>query len=223
MPSPTQCLTPRTVGFLHPERSCSTGLITKMLFFSGFVSSPWTHRVHWVLWCYSFLTLFLNLFFPFGGFQVQRPPGPPYTAHEISKGHPNLAATPPGHASSPGLSQVSVSTVSTAHLYGHPKAWEAGGGVSAPMQLPDRMCVCICVCLHCLLRRALYSIISCCLNISLPVLAALKSRFGIKSATKQMSHRNFHRACSDAPSLMSHRCSLRESSTLKSLFIKINH
>ncbi|KAI5095655.1 eukaryotic translation initiation factor 4 gamma 3 isoform X5, partial [Silurus meridionalis] len=61
-------------------------------------------------------------------FQVQRPPGPPYTAHEISKGHPNLAATPPGHASSPGLSQVSVSTVSTAHLYGHPKAWEAGGG-----------------------------------------------------------------------------------------------
>uniref|UniRef100_A0A672L7J8 Eukaryotic translation initiation factor 4 gamma 3-like n=1 Tax=Sinocyclocheilus grahami TaxID=75366 RepID=A0A672L7J8_SINGR len=25
----------------------------------------------------------------------QRPPGPPYTAHEINKGHPNLAATPP--------------------------------------------------------------------------------------------------------------------------------
>ncbi|XP_060794242.1 eukaryotic translation initiation factor 4 gamma 3 isoform X3 [Neoarius graeffei] len=61
-------------------------------------------------------------------YSVQRPPGPPYTPHEISKGHPNLAATPPGHASSPGLSQVSVSTVSTAHLYGHPKAWEAGGG-----------------------------------------------------------------------------------------------
>uniref|UniRef100_A0A8C1G3I3 Eukaryotic translation initiation factor 4 gamma, 3b n=1 Tax=Cyprinus carpio TaxID=7962 RepID=A0A8C1G3I3_CYPCA len=36
---------------------------------------------------------------------VQRPSGPPYTAHEINKGHPNLAATPPGHASSPGLSQ----------------------------------------------------------------------------------------------------------------------
>uniref|UniRef100_A0A671N7R7 Eukaryotic translation initiation factor 4 gamma 3-like n=1 Tax=Sinocyclocheilus anshuiensis TaxID=1608454 RepID=A0A671N7R7_9TELE len=34
-----------------------------------------------------------------------QPPGPPYTAHEINKGHPNLAATPPGHASSPGLSQ----------------------------------------------------------------------------------------------------------------------
>ncbi|KAK2885631.1 hypothetical protein Q8A67_016468 [Cirrhinus molitorella] len=60
-------------------------------------------------------------------YNVQRPPGPPYTAHEINKGHPNLAATPPGHASSPGLSQVSVSTVS-AHLYGHPKGWEAGGG-----------------------------------------------------------------------------------------------
>ncbi|XP_067302403.1 eukaryotic translation initiation factor 4 gamma 3 isoform X6 [Pseudorasbora parva] len=57
-----------------------------------------------------------------------RPPGPPYTAHEINKGHPNLAATPPGHASSPGLSQVSISTVSTAHLYGHHKGWEAGGG-----------------------------------------------------------------------------------------------
>ncbi|XP_060794244.1 eukaryotic translation initiation factor 4 gamma 3 isoform X5 [Neoarius graeffei] len=38
-------------------------------------------------------------------YSVQRPPGPPYTPHEISKGHPNLAATPPGHASSPGLSQ----------------------------------------------------------------------------------------------------------------------
>uniref|UniRef100_A0A671PGA0 Eukaryotic translation initiation factor 4 gamma 3-like n=1 Tax=Sinocyclocheilus anshuiensis TaxID=1608454 RepID=A0A671PGA0_9TELE len=37
--------------------------------------------------------------------QVQRHPGPPYTAHEINKGHPNLAATLPGHASSPGLSQ----------------------------------------------------------------------------------------------------------------------
>uniref|UniRef100_A0A8C2BDX1 Eukaryotic translation initiation factor 4 gamma, 3b n=1 Tax=Cyprinus carpio TaxID=7962 RepID=A0A8C2BDX1_CYPCA len=37
--------------------------------------------------------------------QVQRPPGPLYTTHEINKGHPNLAATPPGHASSPGLSQ----------------------------------------------------------------------------------------------------------------------
>ncbi|XP_043080532.1 eukaryotic translation initiation factor 4 gamma 3 isoform X1 [Puntigrus tetrazona] len=61
-------------------------------------------------------------------YSVQRPPGPPYTAHEINKGHPNLAATPPGHASSPGLSQVSVPTVSTPHLYGHPKGWDTGGG-----------------------------------------------------------------------------------------------
>ncbi|CAM4679691.1 unnamed protein product [Leuciscus chuanchicus] len=58
-------------------------------------------------------------------YSVQRPP---YAAHEINKGRPNLEATPPGHASSPGLSQVSVSTVSTPHLYGHPKGWEAGGG-----------------------------------------------------------------------------------------------
>lgn len=71
----------------------------------------------------SVLTIFFIFFY-----QVQRPP---YT-HEINKGRPNLEATPPGHASSPGLSQVSVSTVSTPHLYGHPKGWEAGGGVSAP-------------------------------------------------------------------------------------------
>ncbi|XP_021118648.1 eukaryotic translation initiation factor 4 gamma 3 isoform X4 [Heterocephalus glaber] len=42
--------------------------------------------------------------------QVARQPGPPtpspYSTHEINKGHPNLAATPPGHASSPGLSQT---------------------------------------------------------------------------------------------------------------------
>uniref|UniRef100_A0A673JLF5 Eukaryotic translation initiation factor 4 gamma 3-like n=1 Tax=Sinocyclocheilus rhinocerous TaxID=307959 RepID=A0A673JLF5_9TELE len=77
---------------------------------------------------YCFVRLFsVDTVFPLFS-QVQRPPGPPYTAHEINKGHPNLASTPPGHASSPGLSQVSVSTVSTAHLYGHPKGWEAGGG-----------------------------------------------------------------------------------------------
>ncbi|KAM4702706.1 eukaryotic translation initiation factor 4 gamma 3 isoform 6-T6 [Rhinophrynus dorsalis] len=43
--------------------------------------------------------------------QVARQPGPPapspYSAHDLSKGHPNLSATPPGHASSPGLSQSS--------------------------------------------------------------------------------------------------------------------
>uniref|UniRef100_A0A8C9RYQ0 Eukaryotic translation initiation factor 4 gamma 3 n=1 Tax=Scleropages formosus TaxID=113540 RepID=A0A8C9RYQ0_SCLFO len=42
---------------------------------------------------------------------VPRPAGPPYTAHDIAKGHPNLAGTPPGHASSPGLSQVPVPTI----------------------------------------------------------------------------------------------------------------
>ncbi|XP_041425846.1 eukaryotic translation initiation factor 4 gamma 3 isoform X11 [Xenopus laevis] len=43
--------------------------------------------------------------------QVARQPGPPapspYSTHDLTKGHPNLAATPPGHASSPGLSQAS--------------------------------------------------------------------------------------------------------------------
>uniref|UniRef100_A0A3Q1JX47 Uncharacterized protein n=1 Tax=Anabas testudineus TaxID=64144 RepID=A0A3Q1JX47_ANATE len=37
--------------------------------------------------------------------QVPRHAGPPYTAHDITKGHPNLAGTPPGHAHSPALSQ----------------------------------------------------------------------------------------------------------------------
>ncbi|XP_039611651.1 eukaryotic translation initiation factor 4 gamma 3-like isoform X4 [Polypterus senegalus] len=50
---------------------------------------------------------------------------PAYPAHEITKGHPNLAATPPGHTSSPGLSQVSVSA---AHLYRCLKSWESVGG-----------------------------------------------------------------------------------------------
>ncbi|KAG9337675.1 hypothetical protein JZ751_028325 [Albula glossodonta] len=38
--------------------------------------------------------------------KVPRPAGPPYSAHDITKGHPNLPGTPPGHASSPGLSQT---------------------------------------------------------------------------------------------------------------------
>ncbi|TRY96654.1 hypothetical protein DNTS_024268 [Danionella cerebrum] len=63
-------------------------------------------------------------------YSVQRAPVPPYSGHEINKGHPSLAATPPGHASSPGLSQVSVSTVSAAHLYGHPKGWETAAGTA---------------------------------------------------------------------------------------------
>uniref|UniRef100_A0A3B5AK85 Eukaryotic translation initiation factor 4 gamma 3-like n=1 Tax=Stegastes partitus TaxID=144197 RepID=A0A3B5AK85_9TELE len=56
---------------------------------------------------------------------VPRHAGPPYTAHDITKGHPNLAGTPPGHAHSPALSQVSVPTASP---YRYPKGWEAGGG-----------------------------------------------------------------------------------------------
>ncbi|XP_063767488.1 eukaryotic translation initiation factor 4 gamma 3 isoform X7 [Eleginops maclovinus] len=37
--------------------------------------------------------------------KVPRHAGPPYTAHDITKGHPNLAGTPPGHAHSPALTQ----------------------------------------------------------------------------------------------------------------------
>uniref|UniRef100_A0A8C7JTG4 Eukaryotic translation initiation factor 4 gamma 3 n=1 Tax=Oncorhynchus kisutch TaxID=8019 RepID=A0A8C7JTG4_ONCKI len=42
--------------------------------------------------------------------RVPRHPGPPYTAHDITKGHPNLAGTPPGHAHSPALSQSPYTT-----------------------------------------------------------------------------------------------------------------
>uniref|UniRef100_A0A6Q2WWU5 Eukaryotic translation initiation factor 4 gamma, 3a n=1 Tax=Esox lucius TaxID=8010 RepID=A0A6Q2WWU5_ESOLU len=48
--------------------------------------------------------------------QGPRPPGPPYTAHDITKGHPNLAGTPPGHAHSPALSQVSGFTSLTFNI-----------------------------------------------------------------------------------------------------------
>ncbi|KAM8757375.1 eukaryotic translation initiation factor 4 gamma 3 isoform 4-T4 [Acanthopagrus schlegelii] len=58
-------------------------------------------------------------------YSVPRHAGPPYTAHDITKGHPSLAGTPPGHAHSPALSQVSVPTASP---YRYPKGWEAGGG-----------------------------------------------------------------------------------------------
>ncbi|XP_062419900.1 eukaryotic translation initiation factor 4 gamma 3 isoform X3 [Pungitius pungitius] len=57
--------------------------------------------------------------------KVPRHAGPQYTAHDLSKGHPNLAGTPPGHAHSPALSQVSLPTASP---YRYPKGWEAGGG-----------------------------------------------------------------------------------------------
>ncbi|XP_030584963.1 eukaryotic translation initiation factor 4 gamma 3 isoform X2 [Archocentrus centrarchus] len=58
-------------------------------------------------------------------YSVPRHAGPSYPAHDITKGHTNLAGTPPGHAHSPALSQVSVPTASP---YRYPKGWEAGGG-----------------------------------------------------------------------------------------------
>ncbi|XP_045078834.1 eukaryotic translation initiation factor 4 gamma 3-like isoform X4 [Coregonus clupeaformis] len=58
-------------------------------------------------------------------YSVPRHPGPPYTTHDYTKGHPNLAGTPPGHAHSQALSQVSLPTASP---YRYPKGWEAGGG-----------------------------------------------------------------------------------------------
>ncbi|KAM6927849.1 eukaryotic translation initiation factor 4 gamma 3 [Xenentodon cancila] len=58
-------------------------------------------------------------------YSVPRHAGAPYTAHDITKGHPTLAGTPPGHAHSQPLSQVSVPTASP---YRYPKGWEAGGG-----------------------------------------------------------------------------------------------
>ncbi|KAM9409761.1 eukaryotic translation initiation factor 4 gamma 3 isoform 2-T2 [Pholidichthys leucotaenia] len=58
-------------------------------------------------------------------YSVPRHAGPSYAAHDITKGHTNLAGTPPGHAHSPALSQVSVPTASP---YRYPKGWEAGGG-----------------------------------------------------------------------------------------------
>ncbi|KAG5838959.1 hypothetical protein ANANG_G00229280 [Anguilla anguilla] len=62
-------------------------------------------------------------------YSVPRPSGPPYTTHDITKGHPNLAGTPPGHGSSPGLSQVSVST---AHLYRYLKSCDSDRGSPYP-------------------------------------------------------------------------------------------
>nr|XP_061793761.1 eukaryotic translation initiation factor 4 gamma 3-like isoform X2 [Nerophis lumbriciformis] len=58
-------------------------------------------------------------------YSLPRHAGPQYTAHDITKGHPNLAGTPPGHAHSPALSQVSVPT---APPYRYPKGWETSGG-----------------------------------------------------------------------------------------------
>uniref|UniRef100_A0A8C6PAK1 Eukaryotic translation initiation factor 4 gamma 3 n=1 Tax=Nothobranchius furzeri TaxID=105023 RepID=A0A8C6PAK1_NOTFU len=58
-------------------------------------------------------------------YSVPRHTGPTFTGPDITKGHPNLAGTPPGHAHSPALSQVSVPTASP---YRYPKGWETGGG-----------------------------------------------------------------------------------------------
>ncbi|XP_056399551.1 eukaryotic translation initiation factor 4 gamma 3 isoform X5 [Hyla sarda] len=58
--------------------------------------------------------------------QVARQPGPPapspYSTHDLTKGHPNLAATPPGHAASPGLSQASLHLLSQASYATGPSA-----------------------------------------------------------------------------------------------------
>uniref|UniRef100_A0A8C2KFV4 Eukaryotic translation initiation factor 4 gamma, 3a n=1 Tax=Cyprinus carpio TaxID=7962 RepID=A0A8C2KFV4_CYPCA len=58
-------------------------------------------------------------------YSVSRHPGPPYPGHDLSKTHPSLAGTPPGHATSPALSQVSVPA---APSYRFLKGWETGGG-----------------------------------------------------------------------------------------------
>ncbi|XP_048028553.1 eukaryotic translation initiation factor 4 gamma 3 isoform X2 [Megalobrama amblycephala] len=58
-------------------------------------------------------------------YSVSRHPGPPYPGHDLSKTHPNLAGTPPGHATSPALSQVSVPAGPS---YRFLKGWETGGG-----------------------------------------------------------------------------------------------
>ncbi|KAG7274913.1 hypothetical protein CRUP_036806 [Coryphaenoides rupestris] len=56
---------------------------------------------------------------------IPRHAGPQYTAHDITKGHPSLACTPPGHAHSPALSQVSVAAAAP---YRYPKGWETAAG-----------------------------------------------------------------------------------------------
>uniref|UniRef100_A0A673GCW0 Eukaryotic translation initiation factor 4 gamma 3-like n=1 Tax=Sinocyclocheilus rhinocerous TaxID=307959 RepID=A0A673GCW0_9TELE len=64
-------------------------------------------------------------------YSVSRHPGPPYQGHDLSKTHPNLAGTPPGHATSPALSQVSVPA---APSYRFLKSWETGGPPYNPAQ-----------------------------------------------------------------------------------------
>lgn len=81
----------------------------------------------------KYIILFKSLILLLHFIQVSRH-GPSYPAHDITKGHTNLPGTPPGHAHSPALSQVSVPTASP---YRYPKGWEAGGGVSLSLWPPS--------------------------------------------------------------------------------------
>ncbi|KAG1949716.1 eukaryotic translation initiation factor 4 gamma 3 isoform X2 [Pimephales promelas] len=60
-------------------------------------------------------------------YSVSRHPGSPYPGHDLSKTHPNLAGTPPGHAPSQALSQVSVPAGPSYRFF---KAWETSGAPS---------------------------------------------------------------------------------------------
>ncbi|CAL8400447.1 unnamed protein product [Arctogadus glacialis] len=77
---------------------------------------------------------------------IPRHAGPQYAAHDLSKGHPGLACTPPNHPHpglactpphhphSAALSQVSLATASA---YRYPKGWETGpGSPYNPVQNP---------------------------------------------------------------------------------------
>ncbi|XP_077059719.1 eukaryotic translation initiation factor 4 gamma 3 isoform X1 [Siphateles boraxobius] len=60
-------------------------------------------------------------------YSVSRHPVSPYPGHDLNKTHPNLAGTPPGHATSQALSQVSVPAGSS---YRFLKGWETSGAPS---------------------------------------------------------------------------------------------
>lgn len=130
--TPAQCThTGANPGAWALNLHCSTGGRTNGLW-NPATAIPHIHQcvcVHQsdiILWIC--LTLLLHMT------QVPRHAGPPYTAHDITKGHPSLAGTPPGHAHSAALSQVSVPTASP---YRYPKGWEAAGGVSLSLCPPS--------------------------------------------------------------------------------------
>lgn len=193
-----------------------------MLLFCGFVSSPWRLPFTGIQSAQDVVVLFipylvfefvLSLFVGFRSRDpLALPTQPMKSARDTRTLRPHHRATPPR----PAFLRYQFPQYPLCICMATLKPGRQEEGWVHPCS-----CVCVCVCLHCLLQRPLHSVILCCLNISLSMLAALKS--GIKTASKQMSRRNFHRTCSDVPSLMSHRCSLRESSHVKSLFIKINH